>query len=43
MQVAVGQNDTTGGYLAPAEYVADIIKGITQMCPVRSLVRVRRR
>jgi len=35
------QNDTTGGYLAPPEYVKEIIKGITEMSPVRSLVRVR--
>ncbi len=34
-------NDTTGGYLAPAEYVADIIKGITLVSPVRSLVSVK--
>ncbi len=34
-------NDTTGGYLAPAEYVAEIIKGVTEMSPVRSLVRLR--
>lgn len=34
-------NDTTGGYLAPAEYVRDIIKGVTDISPVRTLVRVR--
>ncbi len=34
-------NDTTGGYLAPAEYVREIIKGVTEISPVRSLVRVR--
>lgn len=34
-------NDTTGGYLAPAEYVREIIKGVTDVSPVRSLVRVR--
>lgn len=34
-------NDTTGGYLAPAEYVADIIKGVTEMSPARSLARLR--
>lgn len=34
-------NDTTGGYLAPIEYVRDIIKGVTELSPVRSLVRVR--
>ena len=34
-------NDTTGGYLAPMEYVREIIKGVTEISPVRSLVRVR--
>ncbi|UOK71705.1 phage major capsid protein [Ancylobacter polymorphus] len=34
-------NDTTGGYLAPAEYVREIIKGVTEISPVRSMVRVR--
>lgn len=34
-------NDTTGGYLAPAEYVREIIKGVTEISPVRQLVRVR--
>jgi len=35
-------NDTTGGYLAPAEYVREIIKGVTLVSPVRSLARVRK-
>ncbi len=34
-------NDTTGGYLAPSEYVREIIKGVTEISPIRSLVRVR--
>lgn len=34
-------NDTTGGYLAPVEYVREIIKGVTEVSPVRELVRVR--
>lgn len=34
-------NDTTGGYLAPAEYIREIIKGVTDVSPVRSLARVR--
>ncbi|WP_198368487.1 phage major capsid protein [Roseomonas rosulenta] len=34
-------DDTTGGYLAPSEYVREIIKGVTEMSPVRSLARVR--
>lgn len=34
-------NDTTGGYLAPMEYIREIIKGVTDVSPVRSLARVR--
>lgn len=33
--------DTAGGYLAPMEFVMEIIKGVTDISPVRSLVRVR--
>lgn len=33
--------DTAGGYLAPVEYVREIIKGVTEMSPFRSLARVR--
>lgn len=33
--------DAAGGYLAPIEYVRDIIKGVTEISPVRGLVRVR--
>ena len=34
-------NDTTGGYLAPPEYVREIIKGITEISPIRTIARVR--
>ena len=34
-------NDTTGGYLAPAEYVREIIKTVTEISPARQLARVR--
>lgn len=34
-------DDTTGGYLAPIEYVREIIKGVTEISPVREIVRVR--
>lgn len=34
--------DTDGGYLAPNEYVNDIIKAITEMSPIRSIARIRR-
>lgn len=33
--------DTAAGYLAPTEYVREIIKGVTEMSPMRSIVRVR--
>jgi HK97 family phage major capsid protein len=33
--------DTAGGYLAPTEYVREIIKGVTEATPFRSAVRVR--
>lgn len=34
-------DDTQGGYLAPVEQVREIIKEVTEVSPVRSLVRVR--
>lgn len=34
-------NDTTGGYLAPPEFVGEIIKGVTETSAPRSLVRIR--
>jgi HK97 family phage major capsid protein len=34
-------DDTTGGFLAPSEYVADILKGVTEFSPIRQLARVR--
>lgn len=33
--------DTAGGYLAPTEYVAEIIKAVTLSSPARGIVRVR--
>jgi HK97 family phage major capsid protein len=33
--------DTAGGYLAPTEYVREIIKGVTEISPARAIVRVR--
>ena len=33
--------DSAGGYLAPIEYVREIIKGVTEISAFRSLVRVR--
>jgi HK97 family phage major capsid protein len=34
-------NDTTGGYLAPVDYVREIIKTVTEISPARALARVR--
>ena len=34
-------DDSTGGYLAPVEYVREIIKGVTEISAPRALVRVR--
>ena len=34
-------NDSTGGYLAPPEYVRELIKDVTEISPVRSIARIR--
>ena len=34
-------DDTTGGYLAPIEYVREIIKAVTEVSPARQIVRMR--
>ena len=34
-------DDTLGGFYAPAEYVAALIKGVTEISPIRSIARVR--
>jgi HK97 family phage major capsid protein len=34
-------DDTLGGYYAPTEYVADLIKSVTEISPIRSIARVR--
>ena len=34
-------DDTLGGYYAPEEYVADLIKSVTEISPIRSIARVR--
>ena len=33
-------NDSTGGYLAPPEYVQELLKTITEMSPIRSISRI---
>jgi HK97 family phage major capsid protein len=35
-------SDTEGGYLAPVEYVTEIIKKITEVSPIRQYARVRK-
>lgn len=37
----VTYDDTLGGYLAPAEYVNEIIKGIVEFSPIRSVASIR--
>jgi HK97 family phage major capsid protein len=34
-------NDSTAGYLAPPEYVRELIKGIVEYSPIRSIARIR--
>jgi|TARA_R110001592_G_scaffold9025_1_gene48444 HK97 family phage major capsid protein len=34
-------DDTLGGYYAPVEYVADLIKSVTEISPLRSVARIR--
>ena len=34
-------DDAAGGYLAPTEFVGEIIKGVTEFSPIRELARVR--
>lgn len=41
VNVLTVSDDTGGGYLAPPEYVQEIIKGEIEYSPMRSLVRVR--
>src|SRR5581483_11176030 len=41
VKVLTETDDTGGGYLAPPEYVQEIIKGIILYSPVRGLARVR--
>jgi HK97 family phage major capsid protein len=41
VKVLTVSNDNTAGYLAPPEYVREIIKGIVEYSPIRSIARVR--
>jgi HK97 family phage major capsid protein len=34
-------NDSTGGYLAPPEYVRELLKTVTEISPIRGIARVR--
>jgi HK97 family phage major capsid protein len=40
-KVLTVSNDTTGGYLAPPEYVRELIKKVTEFSPIRTVARVR--
>lgn len=40
-KVLVVSNDTTGGYLAPPEWILDIIKAVVLISPMRGIVSVR--
>lgn len=37
----IASDDTLGGYLAPPEFVVEILKTVTEFSPVRALARVR--
>ena len=41
LKVLTASNDNTAGYLAPPEYVRELIKGIVEISPIRSIARVR--
>ena len=34
-------NDTTGGYLAPPEYIRELLKTVTEISPIRSIAKIR--
>jgi len=34
-------NDSTGGYLAPPEYVRELLKTVTEISPIRAIARLR--
>ena len=42
VKVLTVSNDNTAGYLAPPEYVRELIKGIIEYSPIRSIARIRR-
>lgn len=41
MKLLSRSDDTTGGFLATPEYVREIIKGVTEVSPLRELCRIR--
>ena len=41
LKVLTVSNDTTGGYLAPPEYVQEMLKTVTEISPIRSVARIR--
>lgn len=40
LKTLVVADDTNGGYLAPAQFVNEVIKGITEISPVRQAARI---
>ena len=34
-------NDSTGGFLAPPEYVRELLKTVTEISPIRQIARIR--
>ena len=34
-------NDTTGGYLAPPEYIRELLKTVTEISPIRQIAKIR--
>ena len=41
VKVLTVSNDAGGGHLAPPEYVAEIVKKVTEISPIRSAARIR--
>ena len=41
LKVLTASTDTAGGYLAPPEYVKELLKTITELSPIRGISRVR--
>ena len=40
-KVLTVSNDSTGGYIAPPEFVRELLKTVTEISPIRSIARIR--